>query len=509
MSGNGCKHMQRSPRKKKDLVRLPKRETLARIQRIALIHFPPRSLPECFNVLKVNGHMKTSVPKFIERYLEGKDNALFFVHIKDEKSVHMFNHLPIHLTCYNATCLYFVDVNPAIARQQFIHGLFFVGVTPMDRVLNDCLLPVMVSSIIRPRTDLFELVIEFTSSIQMAAASKNNMILPMSSESLFRFYDLEEDEMLFVLERYILKWNESLSSLLQQITLTNDLVENICEWENRSIVMDSLFAQLQSSSSRSVLENVDKLKSDLVPSFSKLLRNFYFARLEALEKSKILNILKPFLVNLKTDNIGNVGLNFRPIMHTILLAWKTSQYFCEKPFLVETLKSISNLLQSRLNKDLLDRNYLSSLVLTMDYNRATNLVLGAIKLIGEFKSSFLFYRKRASEECSSNRWDISNKCIFSDVDLLLAECHDLLDVINDCLAYNTLHCLQVPARCPHCLVYDSALRGIQHDFEDVLQELLSFYQNVNPVSINKQQLRKQYYTTFKNRIIHLGEVSSI
>ncbi|MBK8156724.1 MAG: hypothetical protein IPK55_12360 [Streptococcus sp.] len=93
-----------------------------------------------------------------------------------------------------------------------------------------------------------------------------------------------------------------------------------------------------------VIKFLEQNKSTYTSPFGKLQKDVSTARAEANDNFKYLSTLKTFFMELESETADFVKLHdfFVPIMHTILLIWKHSQYYNTPSKLVVLIREICN-----------------------------------------------------------------------------------------------------------------------------------------------------------------------
>eukprot|EP01083_Nonionella_stella_P078543 215017_1 len=153
-----------------------------------------------------------------------------------------------------------------------------------------------------------------------------------------------------LLESTILTWTKQIKNILRQdpeSQLKKGLHPNpdveIAFWRNKANSLNAVFDQLQSRKIGRVLKTLDQSKSTYCSSFAELCKDVYKARLEANENAKFLSTLEEWFEKLiNGDDYPKLQDIFRPILHTILLIWKNSEYYNTPSRIVILFKEICN-----------------------------------------------------------------------------------------------------------------------------------------------------------------------
>ena len=138
----------------------------------------------------------------------------------------------------------------------------------------------------------------------------------------------------------------------------------------------------------------------------------------------------------------SLGDHFRPILHLILLVWKSSVYYNTPSRLVILMREICNTVINHATK-YLDGDSLFNLIDQGETNVAVLMLQTTLKIIGKFKATYYEYKSKSTADCPDNPWRIPNTAIFVRLDLFLERIHDILDLSQIVLLFSKLSKIEV------------------------------------------------------------------
>ena len=109
-----------------------------------------------------------------------------------------------------------------------------------------------------------------------------------------------------------------------------------------------MFDQIGSPRVRLILGTLENATSSYCTPFARLCREVFAAREEANDNEKYLRTMEPWIYKIKCEeNFSRLGEAFRPLLHTIVLVWKHSNFYNEPSRLVGIMRQVCNLLIDR------------------------------------------------------------------------------------------------------------------------------------------------------------------
>lgn len=247
------------------------------------------------------------------------------------------------------------------------------------------------------------------------------------------------------LESALIVWTKQIKNVLKQspeMILENGTnpgpMAEILFWKSKSENLNGIFDQLQSAKVRRVLKVLDKSKSTYNAPFAKLCKEVFYARAEAANITKFLSALSVWCdFFIKERDFGNVEKYFQPIMHVILLVWKSSPYYNTPSRLVVLLREICNSLIVHI-LDFLSPDSLLDLICAEDSTVALKMLETTIVCIGRFKAAYFEYKEKSILDCPDNPWRMQNNAVFVRLDAFLERCHDVLEMAETIAEFNKL-----------------------------------------------------------------------
>jgi dynein heavy chain len=260
----------------------------------------------------------------------------------------------------------------------------------------------------------------------------------------------EQFKQVHSLEGAIITWTKQIKNVLKQDpehlfkihTDPGPLME-IEFWKSKAGNLNGIFDQLQSERVRRVLKVLDRSKSTYNAPFAKLCKEVFHARAEANNIIKYLRPLIEWFDGLENENqFERLVHHFRPIMHLILLVWKSSAYYNTPSRLVILMREICNTL-IRLACQYLNGDAIFELIEAGETQTAVKMLQSALRIFGAFKTTYFDYKTKANLECPDNPWRVQNNAVFVRLDSFLERCHDILDLAQTILQFSKLSKIEV------------------------------------------------------------------
>jgi dynein heavy chain len=293
----------------------------------------------------------------------------------------------------------------------------------------------------------------FVSNVQITQGNvtgRTYLPLPNSEvakdvEVEFNADDINALSHIHTLESAIIIWTKQIKNVLKQSPeMVLETQKNpgpmaeILFWRFKSKNLNYIFEQLQSIKIRRVLKVLDKSKSTYNAPFAKLCKDVFYARAEAANITKYLDALSVWCEHfIKERDFSNVEKFFLPIMHVVLLVWKSSPYYNTPSRLVVLLREICNALIVHID-DFLSGDSLFDMICQEDSSIALKMLDTGIICIGKFKKAYFDYKERSIMDCPDNPWRMQNNAIFIRVDAFMERCNDVRDMADTIAMFNKL-----------------------------------------------------------------------
>ena len=266
--------------------------------------------------------------------------------------------------------------------------------------------------------------------------------------------------------------------------------EEIEFWGAKSANLNSIFHQLQSDRIRKVLRHLDQSKSTYCSPFAKLCKEVFTARTEANDNLRYLQTLGPWCHKLVTPGYDFPGLVhlFKPLLHTILMIWKNSQFYNTPTRIVVLMREICNALINQ-SCEFISGNQIFELIESGDASAAVTKLKLALKVCGTFKSTYFDYKSTANIECPENPWRIQNNALFIRLDMFLERCHDILDLTQTIVQFSMLAQIEIGGT--KGKAFTTSVIQIYSDFMSAVQ----MFQNVDYdiMEINAKAFDDDFY----------------
>lgn len=267
----------------------------------------------------------------------------------------------------------------------------------------------------------------------------------------FDFLDQQSQQaQIHALEGAIITWTKQIKNVLKQdpesymLKLVNPgPLSEVEFWSSKAQNLNGIFDQLQSERVRRVLKILDKSKSTYNAPFAKLCKEVFYARAEANNVVRYLRPLIAWFEGMENEmDFERLVYHFRPIMHLVLLVWKSSAYYNTPSRLVVLMRGICNTLIRQAGA-YLNGDTIFELIEAGETVQAVRMLQTTLSVFGKFKSIYFDYKAKSSVDCADNPWRIQNNAVFVRLDAFLERCHDILDLAQTILQFSKLAKIEV------------------------------------------------------------------
>jgi dynein heavy chain len=260
----------------------------------------------------------------------------------------------------------------------------------------------------------------------------------------------DDYQQIHALEGAIITWTKQIKNVLkndsESVFQTHENPGPTAEvefWLSKASNLNGIFDQLQSPRVRRVLKILDKRKSTYNAPFAKLCKEVFHARAEANNIVKYLRPLVAWFNGLENESEFEKLVNhFRPIMHLVLLVWKSSAYYNTSSRLVILVREICNSI-IRQASIYVNGDAIFDLIEAGETHQAVKMLQTLLRVVGRFKTTYFSYKQRASVECPDNPWRMQNNAVFIRLDSFLERSHDILDLAQTILQFSKLAKVEV------------------------------------------------------------------
>eukprot|EP00605_Chrysophyceae_sp_TOSAG23-4_P001019 GSChrysophyteH1.ASY1.ANO1.1120.1 assembled CDS len=309
---------------------------------------------------------------------------------------------------------------------------------------NDCA-RAWTETIAKEVRDNFE---TFVANIQITQGHVRGVTcLPLPSDTEEKAGEFQQ---IHALEGAIITWTKQIKNVLKKDSESVfQALENpgpIAEvefWVSKASNLNGIFDQLQSPRVRRVLKILDRSKSTYNAPFAKLCKEVFHARAEANNIVKYLRPLVAWFNGLENEtDFERLVHHFRPIMHLVLLVWKSSSYYNTTSRLVILMREICNTVIKQAST-FVNGDAIFELIEAGETVTAVKMLQTLLRVLGRFKTTYFDYKAKASVECPENPWRVQNNAVFIRLDSFLERCHDILDLAQTILQFSKLAKVEV------------------------------------------------------------------
>ena len=240
-------------------------------------------------------------------------------------------------------------------------------------------------------------------------------------------------------------------------------------WQSKAENLNSIFQQLQGEKIRRVLRFLDTSKSTYNLPFAKLCKEVFHTREEANNNHKYLRPLRKWFEKLDTEPEFTAIVDvFRPMMHLILLVWKSSTFYNTPARLVVLMREVCSAIIRRATK-YLNGEKIKQLIDAEEPQKAVGYLQTILRVCGTFKSTYFDYKAKANSECPGNQWRVQNNALFIRLDSFLERCHDILDLMQTLVQFSKLAKIEVGGTKGKTLT--TSVQQIYSDFQGAVQAI--------------------------------------
>jgi dynein heavy chain len=307
------------------------------------------------------------------------------------------------------------------------------------------------------------------------------------------------------LEGALIVWTKQIKNVLKQdpeslfqTFINPNPMHEVGFWKAKAKNLNSIFDQLQSLKVRRVLKVLDKSKSTYNAPFAKLCKEVFHARAEANNIIKHLRPLESWFDVLESESdFNNLVNHFTPIIHMILLVWKSSAYYNTASRLVIMMREICNTLIGQATR-YLNGDAIFELIEAGETQTAVKMLQTVLRIFGKFKSIYFEYKIKAGVDCPDNPWSVQNNAVFIRLDTFLERCHDILDFSQTILMFSKLAKIEIGGTKGKILT--TSISQVYLDFNQAVEGIRLVGKGI--LDLENKQFEEAFYD-FRNRIKEL------
>ena len=307
------------------------------------------------------------------------------------------------------------------------------------------------------------------------------------------------------LEGALIVWTKQIKNVLKQdpetlfqTFITPSPMHEVAFWKSKAKNLNSIFDQLQSLKVRRVLKVLDKSKSTYNAPFAKLCKEVFHSRAEANNIIRHLRPLESWFDVLESESeFTNLANHFTPIIHLILLVWKSSAYYNTTSRLVILMRELCNTLISQATR-YLNGDAIFELIEAGETQSAVKMLQTVLRIFGQFKTVYFEYKMKASIDCPDNPWSVQNNAVFVRLDTFLERCHDILDFSQTILMFSKLAKIEIGGTKGKILT--TSISQVYLDFNQAVDGIRLVGKGI--LDLDNKQFDEAFYD-FRNRIKEL------
>jgi dynein heavy chain, axonemal len=314
--------------------------------------------------------------------------------------------------------------------------------------------------------------------------------------------DTEQFRNIHVLEGALIIWTKQIKNVLKQdpeflfqSSANPGPMAEVLFWRSKAKHLNSIFDQLQSKRIRRILKVLDQSKSTYNAPFAKLCKEVFHARAEANNIIKYLKPLIPWFEGLENEaDFENLVNHFAPIIHLVLLVWKSTPYYNSPSRLVILMRELCNSLIRQASM-FFNGDSIFELVDAGETATAVKTLRTVLRVCGKFKTVYFEYKLRASVECPNNPWSVQNNAVFVRLDTFLERCHDILDFAQTIIMFTKLAKIEVGGTKGKTLT--TSIAQIFSDFNHAIESVRAVGKGM--LDLDNKSFEEAFYE-FRNRI---------
>lgn len=353
-----------------------------------------------------------------------------------KKVIVFFNFSFEPLSVYNLNKLIFFEINKM--PLQLLHKLF-----------SEVYLPILTN----PRNqknwnemlsrDLMERINAFLAQIYLVIGKiEGKTLLPLPLEKSIFSRDIPDKEKCQIFESRIITWTKQIKKVLdtepEHILKENPHPDPIVElnfWKKKAENLNSINEQLQLEQVLYIVDFLRVAKSTFINQFDRLQTEITEARREANENYMYLSTLEDYFLKLMDTSYDFMKLPdlFLPLMHSLLLIYNNSNYYCAPSRMVLLIREICNAIIKRALDYIPGETVVALMQNRDDIETACDKLQITIDVCTKFKDTYFEYKAK-----SHGKWKFPPNALFMNLDNFLERCYDILHVTSTIQQFNKL-----------------------------------------------------------------------
>eukprot|EP00466_Bigelowiella_natans_P016290 jgi/Bigna1/92928/estExt_fgenesh1_pm.C_1000004 len=258
---------------------------------------------------------------------------------------------------------------------------------------------------------------------------------------------IPEAERLHHMQSCVIQWSELISAITKKApealhTAKNHPtpIEEIKFWKEKKEDLESVRDQLRSEKTQGVIKVLSEKKSPYMKDFMELQDKVGTSIEEAKENLMYLKIIEKYVKEIANCMEFEETVDiYPPLLHLMILVWKTSKTYNTKGRLLNLMQEISNLVIEKASAYCAGQEIWKH-VENEDTKEAQKLLEQAVDVCKKLKTSFIEYQKIASTELpdSGEAWDVEPSDVFIRLNTFIERCKDVNEFLSAMLCFEKL-----------------------------------------------------------------------
>lgn len=315
---------------------------------------------------------------------------------------------------------------------------------------------------------------------------KGRTLLPLPASDITSDENKSNKDKAHILEASIITWTRQIKNVLKQDPESALKAGNnpgpqteLDFWNNKKDNLNSIHSQLQSNRIKQVIKFLEQNKSTYTGPFGKLQKDVSTARTEANDNYKYLITLESLFGQLTSEGGDFLKLPdlFVPIMHTILLIWKHSQYYNSPNKLVVLIREICNAIIEQAFK-FINKEMIFGYIAGETPKDAHDKLSQTLDVCSKFKEAYFEYKAKAD-----NEWKITTNALFVRLDSFAERCQDIMHLTSTIIQFNKLQRIEIGGTKGKALT--ATVMHIFNEFNKAVDDFMLVEYEIMEISVRK------------------------
>eukprot|EP01135_Chromosphaera_perkinsii_P002940 Nk52_evm51s230 gene=Nk52_evmTU51s230 len=255
-----------------------------------------------------------------------------------------------------------------------------------------------------------------------------------------------EKQILHQLESAVIDWTHQIKGVIKSNS-AQPLLEGLepgplveCDfWAAKCANLTCIYEQLKDKKIRKIAAILSRTKSSYFPAFKRIFQEVVASLNEARDINMYLQAFKPFAEQLlESTEFAEAEQIFNPMMYTISLVWKNSQYYNTPARLLVLLQEVCNDVIGKMKSFVAPEE-----IFKLEPEESLMRIKGAIKALEELKQSFLSTKEKMSTSSEAKPWEFDHSQIFENVNRFQERLDVLEGLFLTVLEFNKLEKIEI------------------------------------------------------------------